>query len=105
MRLKRVKLSKPMFLSIWKEALSVLREGGLLEHKIDQLEVECLPKNLPAAITVDVSNLAMGSSIHVRDITVPQGVKILDSEERTIVVVTAPKGAVATGEEAEATEE
>ena len=43
----------------------------------------------------------MGNSIHVRDIELPEGVKVLDSEERTVVVVTAPKSEVVASDESE----
>jgi large subunit ribosomal protein L25 len=77
-----------------------VKEGGLLEQKIDQFEVECLPKDLPETISVDVSELNMGNSIHVGDVELPEGVKVLDAEDRTVVVVTAPKSeAVASDEE------
>ena len=76
-----------------------VKEGGMLEQKIDQLEVECLPKDLPEDINLDVSGLAMGDSIHIGDITLPEGVKILDAADRTVVVVTAPKSEVAASEE------
>ncbi len=78
-----------------------VKEGGLLEHKIDQLEVECLPKDLPEDISINIAELAMGNSIHVRDIELPEGVKVLDSEERTVVVVTAPKSEVVASDESE----
>ncbi len=83
-----------------------VKEGGLLEQKMDQLEVECLPKDLPEEIAIDISGLGMGESIHIKDISLPAGVKVLDGEERTIVVVTAPKSdAPATEEDEEEAEE
>lgn len=48
--------------------------GGLLEQSLRTLAVECLPRDLPDRITVDVSNLNIGDSIHVRDIQMPDGV-------------------------------
>src|SRR5262249_28717383 len=48
--------------------------GGLLEQSLRALTVECLPKDLPDRITVDVSALNIGDSIHVRDIQLPPGV-------------------------------
>lgn len=48
--------------------------GGLLEQALRTLEVECLPGDLPDKITVDVSNLNIGDTIHVRDIQMPKGV-------------------------------
>lgn len=78
-----------------------VKEGGLLEHKIDQFEVECLPKDLPENISIDISELALGESIHVSDVTLPEGVKVLDATQRTVVVITAPKSAAVETEESE----
>jgi len=69
-----------------------VKEGGLLEHKLGELEVECLPKDLPELIVVDVTDLAMGHSIHVSDLAISEGVKVLNTETQTVVVITAPKG-------------
>ena len=49
--------------------------GGLLEQNVRALAIECLPKDLPDKITVDVSALNIGDSIHVRDIALPEGVR------------------------------
>lgn len=49
--------------------------GGLLEQSLRSLEIECLPRDLPDVIQVDVSNLNIGDGIHVRDIALPSGVK------------------------------
>ena len=87
----------------------MLRKGGMLEQKISQFEVECLPKDLPEEISINIEELAMGTSIHVGDVDLPEGVKVLEAENRTIVVVTAPKAEVVEsdeeGEEAEAAAE
>ncbi len=58
-----------------------VKEGGLLEHLIHSIDVICLPKNLPEAVTVDVGGLHIGDSVHVKDIAVPEGVTLtLDGE-------------------------
>lgn len=76
-----------------------VREGGVLEQRLHELEVECLPKDIPEMITVDVSSLEAGDAIHVADIEIPKGVKVLNILEQTIVSVTLIK------EEVEETEE
>ena len=83
-----------------------VKEGGLLEQIIDQFEVECLPKDLPEEISIDISGLQMGESIHVQDVALPEGVKALDAADRTVVVITAPKAeSTSEGEDEEAAEE
>jgi large subunit ribosomal protein L25 len=70
-------------------AEGVKTEGGILQTTLRELEISCLPKDIPDEIEVDVSALGIGESIHVRDLEVPN-VKILSEERRTVVVVAAP---------------
>ena len=53
-----------------------VKEGGLLEHMIHSIDVTCLPKDLPEEVTVDVGELHIGDSSHVRDIVKPEGVEL-----------------------------
>jgi large subunit ribosomal protein L25 len=64
--------------------------GGLLEQSLRTLEVECLPRDLPDKITVDVSALNIGDSIHVRDIQLPPGVAAKTQPDLTAFSVLAP---------------
>jgi large subunit ribosomal protein L25 len=64
--------------------------GGLLEHSLRMLTVECLPRDLPDRITVDVSELNIGDSIHVRDIKLPPGVVAKVQPDLTAFSVVAP---------------
>jgi large subunit ribosomal protein L25 len=64
--------------------------GGLLEQSLRSLEIECLPKDLPEIITVDVSALNVGDSIHIKDIQLPAGVTALDDADLTVFLVAAP---------------
>jgi large subunit ribosomal protein L25 len=64
--------------------------GGLLEQSLRALEVECLPRDLPDKITVDVSALDIGDSIHVRDIQLPGGVTAKSQLDLTAFSVVAP---------------
>src|SRR5881394_1505416 len=64
--------------------------GGLLEQSLRALTVSCLPRDLPDKITVDVSNLNIGDSIHVRDIKLPNGVAAKVQPELTVFSVLAP---------------
>src|SRR5438445_11508637 len=64
--------------------------GGLLEQSLRTLEVECLPRDLPDKITVDVSALNIGDSIHVRDIKLSEGVTAKTPVDLTAFSVLAP---------------
>ena len=64
--------------------------GGLLEQSLRTLTVECLPRDLPDRITVDVSPMNIGDAIHVRDIQMPQGVTAKTQRDLTAFSVVAP---------------
>ena len=72
------------------EPIGVKQEGGSLEHILWEIEVECLPTDIPKGIAVDISQLKIGDSIHIRDITFPSGVKVLDDPTAIVLSVTAP---------------
>lgn len=87
------------------EAKGVKLEGGLIHHDLIELEVECLPENLPAAIDVDLAELGLGESIHLSDITPPEGVVFpgLDPEsdhDPVLVSIHQPRKAAEEDEEA-----
>ena len=63
------------------------RQGAVLETGITELEVECLPRNLPERIVVNVEKLGANESIHVRDIQVTEGVKILTDPDLAVAMV------------------
>ena len=73
------------------EPAGVKNGGGTLEHILHKLKVRCLPKNLPEQITLDVSALEIGKSIHIADIVPPAGVEIMGEKSRTVVAVAAPR--------------
>lgn len=80
-----------------------LSEGGLLNIVTRQVEVECLPTAIPDAITVDVTNLGVGDSLHVSELTVPAGVKMISRPELTIAAVVEQEDEVVATPTAEAT--
>jgi large subunit ribosomal protein L25 len=67
----------------------VAQKSATLTQAVHELHVECLPSAIPASIKVDVSGLAIGGAVHVRDLTVPEGVVILDAPEQTVAAVAA----------------
>lgn len=81
--------------------------GGIVEHLVRELEIECLPKNLPSVIEVDVTPLGLGDSLSVEDIKVPSGIKILTHPRELVVSVVSPvrEEEVVKAEEKEAAEE
>jgi large subunit ribosomal protein L25 len=73
------------------EALGVRTFGGLLEYSLRTLEVECYPQDLPDIVRIDVTNLSIGESLHVRDIQLPTGVEAITDEDLTVVSVVASR--------------
>jgi large subunit ribosomal protein L25 len=80
-------------------------EGGMLQQVVRSVEISCLPDRIPDTVKLDVSALAMGHSLHVSDLQVPEGVELLSDPRLTIATVLAPKrmeekpAALAEGEE------
>ena len=73
------------------EPIGVREGGGVLEHVLFKLKVRSLPKDLPEAIQIDVTNLAVGKSIHLSDVPVPAGVEIMGDKHLTVVSVALPR--------------
>ena len=67
-----------------------VKGGGILEQLSRSLTISCLPQDLPEIINVDVSALAIGNSLHVKDIKLPAGVKAVDEADKTIFLVAEP---------------
>lgn len=65
-------------------------QGGILQQMMHQINVECLPKDIPEKIVLDITELKIGDSLHVSDIQA-DNIRILDDEDRTIVAVLAPR--------------
>jgi large subunit ribosomal protein L25 len=84
------------------EADGVKNFGGLLEHSLRFLHIECLPKDLPEIISVDVSALGLNESLHVREIILPEGVKATSDPDLTVFIVAEPKTEVTPAPGAEA---
>jgi large subunit ribosomal protein L25 len=71
-------------------------EGGLLDQIMHQLHIEVDPSSIPNHIDVDVSALKVGKSMHVSDLVLPAGIKVLDEPGTTVCIVQVPKVAVET---------
>lgn len=77
-----------VFIEIKVEGKAIgLSEGGLLNIVSRQVEVECLPTAIPDFLTLDVSNLGVGESLHASELTIPAGVKLISRPETTIAAV------------------
>jgi len=79
--------------------------GGILDQVLRDIEIEVDPASIPNHISVDVSSLIIGHSIHVRDLNIPAGVKVLTDEELTVCVVAVPRAAIEAAAAPEAAED
>lgn len=64
--------------------------GGVLDQPFHQVHIECLAIAIPDSVTIDITNLTMGSPIHVSDLALPEGVKVLEAPEGVVVQLKLP---------------
>jgi large subunit ribosomal protein L25 len=72
-----------------------VRDGGILQHTMDELDVEVSSDSIPESIDVDVAELQIGDTVHVSDLKIPDGIKVLDSGERSVCSVSPPQAGIA----------
>jgi large subunit ribosomal protein L25 len=85
------KLRANVVISLDGDAPAVKDYDGIVVTGIEQLEVECLPADLPERVTIDLSSLAqIGAAIYVRDIQLPSAVEVLTDLDEMVVLITAP---------------
>ncbi|MDR7537736.1 MAG: 50S ribosomal protein L25 [Armatimonadota bacterium] len=83
-----IEMSVPVVLKGTAKGVS---EGGILEHHMREVRVECLPTQVPDEIVLDVTDLLVGRSLHAGDLRVPEGVKLLSSPDEVVVTCLAPR--------------
>jgi len=67
-----------------------IKKGGILEEYVRDIEVECLPRDIPDSITIDVTDLDIGDSVHIRDLPVSDKLRILANQEQVVLAVGMP---------------
>lgn len=72
-----------------------VKQGGVLEHMLTEVQVQCAPDKIPEAIDVDVSNLDVGMNLQVHELVLPEGVAVLADSEQTVCGIVDSSGAVA----------
>ncbi len=68
-----------------------VKNGGVLEHLLRDLKIECFPQDIPEKIEVDVSSLDIGHSLHVEDLELPSNIKVLEDKEEVVFTCVAPR--------------
>lgn len=105
---QRISENKPIHMrvpiALVGESVAVKEGRGILDHTMRELEIRCLPRDIPESIEVDVTALEVRHAIHVADISA-EGIEILDKPERPVVEILQPTIYRAPAEELEAAEE
>ena len=95
---KKVHMKVPLHFINADIAPGVKVSGGIVSHILAELDVSCLPKDLPEFISVDLSNLASGNSLHLSDLSLPQGVEIpalIRGENLPVATIIIPRAVAA----------
>ena len=91
----KIHMNVPFHFSGGEEAPGVKVEGGIVSHQVTELDIVCLPDDLPEFIAVDISALNLGDSIHLSEITLPEGVEssaLSHGDDLAVVTVVAVRG-------------
>ena len=86
---ERIHVKIPLMLK--GEPVGVKQDGGVLEQFLRELEVECLPTEIPEGVEVDVSAMTVGATVHVRDLPPPKNAKVLSDPDGAVASVQQPK--------------
>ena len=107
---EKIRMSVPIHYVGEDEAPGVKQQGGVIFRQYNEVEVSCLPKDLPEYLEIDISGLGLDEMLHLSDLKVPEGVEIVelaqeDAEDRAVVAIQMPRAEVeeepAEGEEPE----
>ncbi len=101
---EKIHIKVPLHFVNAEKSPAIKEQGGLITHVLSEIDVRCLPADLPEFIEVDLSALAIGHSIHVRSLAMPKGVELSlgGNENPTVASAQIPKAAIAEEEEAAA---
>lgn len=100
-----LRMNVPLHFIGEEEAPGTVEEDGIFQHSMNDVEVECLPRDLPEYIEVDCSWMGLSDAIHLSDLKVPEGVELVDlmhDTDRTVVTMTTPRSALELEQEEEA---
>jgi large subunit ribosomal protein L25 len=78
-----------------------VKEGGVLQHQLHEVEIRALPDRIPEALTLDVSGLEIGDSVTLQALKLPDGVQLMSDPDEVVAVVTRPQVAGTDEEEGE----
>ena len=91
---QKITLNVPIRFLNEESAIGVKMQGGEVSKIINDIEISCLPKNLPEYIEIDISNLELNQSLHISDLNLPDGVEInllIQEQNNAIVSINPPR--------------
>ena len=86
---ERISVAVPIHLVGTPEGVTM--GGGLLDHSLREVELDCLPRAIPDSVSIDVSALQLGDSLHVSDLDLPEGVELRTDAAQSVASVVAPR--------------
>ncbi|MBV8031087.1 MAG: 50S ribosomal protein L25/general stress protein Ctc [Betaproteobacteria bacterium] len=96
---KKIHMKVPLHFANAEKSPGVKEQGGVVNHVINELDIVCLPDDLPEFVEVDLSNLTVGHSMHVRELKLPKGVELAIHKDENPVVATVVIPALVAEEE------
>ena len=96
---KKIHMKVPLHFVNAEKSPGVKEQGGVVNHVLNELDIVCFPDDLPEFIEIDLGNLAVGHSLHVRDLTLPKGVELTLHKSENPVVATVVVPVLVTEEE------
>src|SRR5213082_2585366 len=101
---KKIHMKVPLHFVNAEQSPGVKEQGGVVNHVLNELDIICFPDDLPEYIEIDLGNLAVGHSLHVREVPLPKGVELsLHKDENPVVATVVVPALVTEEEEAAAT--
>ncbi len=94
---QKIHMKVPLHFTNAESSPAVKEQGAMISHVLNELNIRCLPADLPEFIEVDLGQVTVGHSMHVRDLTMPKGVEILlrGSDNPAVVTAQIPRAAIA----------
>ena len=96
---KKIHMKVPLHFVNADKSPGVKEQGGVVNHVVNELDIVCFPDDLPEYVEVDLASLAVGHSMHVRDLALPKGVELTLHKDENPVVATVVVPALVTEEE------
>jgi large subunit ribosomal protein L25 len=95
---KKIHTKVPLHFANAETSPAVKLSSAVISHVVTELDIECLPADLPEFLTVELANIEAGQTVHAKDIALPKGVSLtlhVDAENPVVASATIPAGAVA----------